>query len=113
MTEYDEIAEKKIQKTLQRKAEQLKLRRKQRWNADFGMIASLGGVFIVPILLGIWGGKWLDEVFPQSFSWQLSLLFGGMLWGLINAYFWLKIENEKIARHEQHNEQEIKKGLHK
>ena len=90
-------------------AQQLKMRRRQRWSADFGMIASLGGVIIVPILLGVFGGGWLDEHFPLDFSWRLSLLFLGLLWGLVNGYYWLKFENAKIEHSEQRANQELQK----
>ena len=99
--DFDDTAEKEIHDTLLYKAQQLKVRRQQRWSADFGMIASLGGVIIVPILLGVFGGGWLDTHFPVDFSWRLSLLFLGFIWGLINAYYWLKIEDEKIRRNEK------------
>lgn len=109
MTDYDETAEKEIQKILTRKAEQMKLRNKQVWRANFGMIASLGGVFLTPVILGIWIGGLLDEEFPQRFSWRLSLLFLGALWGFVNAYLWIKIEDEKIAVQERRAEEEIQK----
>ena len=99
--DFDDTAEKEIHNTLLYKAQQLKVRRQQRWSADFGMIASLGGVIIVPILLGVFGGGWLDAHFPVDFSWRLSLLFLGFIWGLINAYYWLKIEDEKIRHNEK------------
>lgn len=113
MADYDETLEKKIQQELTKKAAQLRVRHKQTWNAQFGMIASLGGVVIVPILLGIWSGGWLDEHFPQRFSWKLSLLFLGAVWGFINAYFWVKNEDAKIARNEQQVTQAINKESEK
>ena len=109
MADYDEIAEAKIQKTLERKARLLAIRKKQRWRSDFGMVASLGGVIIVPILLGIWIGGKLEELYPVEFSWRLTMLFLGFWWGGINAYFWIKIENDKIKKNEQFIETEIKK----
>lgn len=86
-----------INRVLEHKAEQLAHRPFRRWHSNFGMIASLGGVIIMPILIGLFGGGYLDEVYPQHFSWRLSGLFLGFLWGLINAYFWIKIEDRKIA----------------
>ena len=87
-----------LEQMLLHKAELLENRPYRHWHANFGMIASLGGVIIVPIVLGILGGGWLDEHFAQSFSWRLSGLFLGFLWGLFNAYFWLSIENKKIEQ---------------
>ena len=90
--------EEKINETLLHKAELIQQRPLRRWNANFGMIASLGGVIIVPLLLGILGGGWLDEHYPQRFSWRLSCLVLGFVWGFANAYFWIVTENKKIER---------------
>ncbi|MEE6208085.1 MAG: AtpZ/AtpI family protein [Alphaproteobacteria bacterium] len=93
-----DLNDRKLEETLVHKAELMQQRGNRTWRANFGMIASLGGVIIVPILLGLWGGSYLDEVLPQRFSWRLSLLFVGFTWGFVNAYYWIKIENEKIDR---------------
>ncbi len=90
--------EKQINQVLIDKAEMLQARDNRHWSSNFGMIASLGGVIIVPLLLGIAGGGWLDEHYPQHFSWRLSGIFLGFLWGLLNAYFWIILENKKIER---------------
>ncbi len=87
-----------VEEILIHKAELMQQRPFRRWHANFGLIASLGGVIIVPILLGIFGGDWLDNNYPQHFSWRLSGLFLGFTWGLLNGYFWLKIENDKIEK---------------
>lgn len=104
MTEFDNSHGKEICDKLVRKAELLKKRPYRTWNANFGMIASLGGVIIVPILLGLWSGGYLDRVSPQRFSWRLLLLFLGFLWGGFNAFCWVKMENKKIAKLEERTE---------
>ena len=89
---------KKVCDNLVYKAEQIKHRPYRNWSSEFGMIASLGGVIIIPILLGIWCGGYLDEILPQRFSWRLSLLFVGAVWGAFNAYWWFRIEEDKIKQ---------------
>ncbi len=108
--DFDDTAEKEIRNTLIKKAQQLKARRQQHWSANFGMIASLGGVIIVPILLGVFSGGWLDTHYPATFSWRLSLLFFGFVWGLANAYYWLKNEESKIEKNEQRTAESLKQG---
>jgi len=98
MAEFHTAREREVKEELMRKAELLKKRSDRTWRTNFGMIASLGGVIIVPILLGLFAGSYLDEVIPQRFSWQLSLLFVGFAWGFFNAYLWIKVENEKIEK---------------
>lgn len=96
MVEFEEVQDSQVRDELIRKAELIKRRPYRRWHTHFGMIASLGGVIIVPILLGLWLGGYLDETLPQRFSWRLSLLFVGFVWGAFNAYMWVSIENRKI-----------------
>jgi len=98
MVEFEKVQDDKVREELVHKVELLKQRPYRRWSAHFGMIASLGGVIIVPILLGLWCGGYLDEVLPQRFSWRLSLLFVGFVWGAFNAYMWVNIENKKIEQ---------------
>ena len=97
MVDFDNTHENKVKNQLIQKAELMKKRPYRRWSANFGMIASLGGVIIVPILLCLWFGSYLDGVFSQHFSWRLSFLFIGFIWGFVNAYFWIKLENDKIS----------------
>ena len=97
MVEFEKAQNEKIRDELRYKASLLKQRPERHWHSNFGMIASLGGVMIIPILLGLWLGGYLDEVYPQRFSWRLSLLFVGFAWGIFNAYMWISIENKKIA----------------
>ncbi|MBR2136776.1 MAG: hypothetical protein IJ852_02300 [Alphaproteobacteria bacterium] len=98
MADYDHSVQSQIRDKLVRKAQTMENRPRQRWRTNFGMIASLSGVIITPIVLGIFGGGYLDEVWPQHFSWRLTGLFLGFIWGIGNAYFWIKIENEKIEK---------------
>lgn len=111
MNDYDNMLEKEIKDKLEKKALMLKVHKKQHWNANFGMIASLGGVIISPIILSIWLGSVLEKKYPMNFSWQLTMIFVGFLWGFVNAYYWIKLENAKIAKNEQRDEDEIKRGL--
>ena len=97
MVEFEKTQNEKVRDELVYKASLLKKRPDRHWHSNFGMIASLGGVIIIPILLGIWLGGYLDEVLPQRFSWRLSLLFVGFVWGAFNAYMWVATENRKIT----------------
>lgn len=102
----DRKPEEIINRTLTHKVEQLENRPYRHWHSNFGMIASLGGVIIMPILLCLWGGSYLDEVYPQHFSWRLSGIFLGFMWGLLNAGLWIKIENRKIELLDSKNKEE-------
>ena len=108
MVEIKTAEDKQTRDKLLRKGKLLKQRTDKSFNSDFGMIASLGGVIITPILLGIWAGGYLDVSFPQTFSWRLILLFIGIIWGIFNAYLWIKNEEKKISRINQNKDKEIK-----
>lgn len=101
----------KITSELARKAVMLKLRKNRDVSIGFGLIAALGGVIIIPILLGIWGGTFLDAHYPVNFSWRLSLIFCGFIWGMVNAYFWIKAENEKIIDDDKKLQEKIDKEM--
>ena len=109
MVEYEETQEQKINRKLLQNAELMKKRSQRHWHANFGMIASLGGVIAMPIILCLWLGGYLDDVWPQRFSWRLTWLFFGFVWGFVNAYIWIKIEEKKIARLDEENRR-IKEG---
>lgn len=60
-----------------------------------GMFGLVGWSVVVPTLVGIAVGMWLDERFPGRASWTLTLLFIGIALGCINAWYWIKQENER------------------
>ncbi|MBP5353324.1 MAG: AtpZ/AtpI family protein [Alphaproteobacteria bacterium] len=98
MVKYEPVQNEAVKEQLVHKAEMMRKRQSHLLNVNFGMIAALGGVIIMPLVLSIWLGRYLDETYPQRFSWLLSMLFLGFAWGIFNAYLWLKYENEKIER---------------
>ncbi len=61
-----------------------------------GMIGMIGWSIAVPSLLGAALGIWLDKSYPQSFSWTLSLLIGGVLLGSIIAWYWVAKEDQEM-----------------
>jgi ATP synthase protein I len=52
----------------------------------FGII---GWSLVVPTLLGVAIGVWIDGRWPGRFSWTLMLLFGGLFCGCLNAWYWV------------------------
>lgn len=59
-----------------------------------GMMGLVGWAIAVPTLIGIALGVWLDESWPQQFSWTISLLFIGVALGALNAWWWLRREGQ-------------------
>jgi ATP synthase protein I len=54
-------------------------------------IGTLGLVMVLPIIGGVYLGRWLDDM-VQGYStrWTLSLLFTGLVIGILNVYFLIK-----------------------
>lgn len=55
----------------------------------FGMI---GWSIAVPTVGGAFLGLWLDRVVPQSFSWAIALILGGVFLGVVIATAWVRKE---------------------
>jgi len=52
----------------------------------FGIV---GWSVVIPTLAGIAMGIWIDGRWPGRFSWTLMLLFGGLICGCLNAWYWV------------------------
>jgi ATP synthase protein I len=54
-------------------------------------IGTLGLVLVLPVIGGVYLGRWLDGMMDgYSMRWTLSLLFTGLLIGVFNVYFMIK-----------------------
>ena len=66
-----------------------------------GMMGTIGWAVTVPTLLGVIIGIWIDTRWPGSFSWTLTLMFGGLLLGCVSAWLWVSREQENIEREKE------------
>ncbi len=65
-----------------------------------GMTGLIGWSIVVPTLLGISLGIWLDQHHPARHSWTLTLLVTGLFIGCLNAWHWVAKE-DKAMKEEQ------------
>lgn len=65
--------------------------------SGLGVIGLVGWSVVVPTLLGLALGLWLDRQFPRQFSWTLMLLLAGLGLGCLNAGWW--VAREQTALH--------------
>lgn len=78
-----------------RRAERMKAARDKpgpsplRGIGTFGMI---GWSVAVPTVGGAFLGLWLDRVAPQTFSWTIALILGGVALGGMIAWVWVNKE---------------------
>ncbi len=61
-----------------------------------GMFGMIGWSITVPVLLGTALGIWLDNHYPESFSWTITLLFLGLFAGCLTAWMWVSKEEKTM-----------------
>jgi ATP synthase protein I len=63
--------------------------------AGLGLFGMVGWSVMVPTLLGIALGIWIDKRFPGQYSWTLMLLLLGLGLGCCSAWYWLQREQQR------------------
>jgi ATP synthase protein I len=53
-------------------------------------IGVLGWIIVVPMLIGIFAGRWLDQHFDTGLFWTAPLLLAGTALGGWSAWKWMK-----------------------
>ena len=59
-----------------------------------GMFGLVGWTVAIYTVLGIALGVWLDNRWPGTISWTLTLLLLGLGAGIYNAWYWVQKEIE-------------------
>lgn len=57
---------------------------------NLAMIGALGWTVVIPTLIGIFAGRWLDREFHSGIFWTLGLLVAGLAIGCAMA--WQRIQ---------------------
>lgn len=55
------------------------------WDS-LSLLGVVGWSVTLPTLAGVVAGVWLDDRYPHRFSWALTLMFAGLLFGCVNAW---------------------------
>ncbi len=63
--------------------------------AGLGLFGMVGWSVMIPTLLGIALGIWIDKRFPSPYSWTLMLLFVGLVLGCWSAWYWIQKEQNR------------------
>jgi ATP synthase protein I len=74
--------------------------RRARWQQEgersigqnLAMIGALGWAIVIPTLIGIFAGRWLDHEFASGIFWTLGLLVAGLAIGCTLA--WKRMHRE-------------------
>ncbi len=60
-----------------------------------GMFGMVGWSVVIPTLIGIALGVWIDTHIPSPYSWTLMLLCIGLFIGCLTAWYWIKQESDR------------------
>jgi ATP synthase protein I len=82
------------------KAVRTRQQRRARWQREgerslgqnLAMIGALGWTIVLPILIGIFAGRWLDRHFNSGIFWTLGLLVLGLAVGC--TFAWKRMHSE-------------------
>ncbi len=71
-----------------------------------GMMGLVGWSVVVPTLLGLALGSWIDHQHWDQHSWTLALLVAGLVLGCFNAWHWVTKEERAIhaPQEEKHDD---------
>ena len=80
------------------KGVRLRGERHQRWLREgapsvarrLAQIGVLGWIIVVPMLIGVFAGRWLDQEFNSGLFWTAPLLMLGLALGCWSAWKWMK-----------------------
>jgi ATP synthase protein I len=64
----------------------------------FSTFGLIGWSVIVPTVLGLALGIWIDHKISSRFSWTLVLGLGGLLLGCLSAWIWITKERKTIEK---------------
>lgn len=110
MSENSEIKSVKDQPVFSREvgaksARKIKARRNPAPGIWFGlgMMGLIGWSVVIPTLLGVTLGIWLDNNHPGKHSWTLSLLIIGLILGCWNAWHWVAKEEREMQEEQENN----------
>ncbi len=95
-----------MKNSVSRKASRMSTaRRRPRQSLWFGfaMFGLIGWTIAIPTFLGAALGRWLDMRFPASYSWTLTLLIVGLVFGCIAAWLWVAGEGSNIKQMNSEN----------
>lgn len=78
---------------IRRRAERMQQSRNERKYSPLsglGVFGVIGWSVAIPTVAGAFLGMWLNRVAPQSFSWPIALILGGVVVGAMVAWKWIE-----------------------
>lgn len=88
-----EIEERRLEERVGRQVERMKRAEKERRTllGETVFLGTLGLLFIVPVIIGAYLGRWLDSRLEgYAIHWTLSMIFLGIVVGAVNVYLFIR-----------------------
>ncbi len=98
MTDKNKAAKDSASEAIRRRAEQMqKTRDEPKYSplSGLGVFGVIGWSVAIPTVAGALLGGWLNRVAPQSFSWPIALILGGVVVGAMVAWNWIDKSRDK------------------
>lgn len=99
--------EKKLLEKIEKKEKRkIRAKREKKWSfwMGFSVFGIIGWSVMVPTLIGLGLGFWLDKKYPSQFSWTLMLFMGGLIGGCLMAWGWIRSERKYIEKKRDNDE---------
>ncbi len=74
--------------------------------SSFRTMGMIGWSIVIPTLLGVALGSWLDQSIKGSYSWTVMLLIIGLVVGCLNAWYWVNKEEERMKKEKKEPDKE-------
>lgn len=84
---------KRLQEKIEQQAKRLEQAEKEKSTllAHTVFLGTLALLFVIPLIAGIFMGRWIDEQLSgYSYRWSVSLLITGLVIGGINVYLYIR-----------------------
>lgn len=85
--------ETELQKAITRQVDRMRKAEQDRPTllAQTAYLGTLGLVFVIPMIVGAYVGRWLDEMVEgYSIQWTVSLILLGIVIGAMNVYLLIR-----------------------
>ena len=89
-----------IETKAQRKIKAQKEKGRGIW-MGLGLFGVVGWSVIIPTVIGIALGRWLDKKYTGTVSWTLTFLVSGVVLGCLNAWYWVDKERKIIEKEKE------------
>lgn len=83
----------RLEDRVERQVERMKRAEKERRSllGETVFLGTLGLLFIVPVVIGAYLGRWLDSRLEgYAIHWTLSMIFLGIIIGAVNVYLFIR-----------------------